>query len=167
MYSHAEYSTVAQAWREHMTQCRCPAHLHWKAESFRGTFGQPMTVRRAKALNAVLEGCRLHVVPGELLAGIGNLGRSLPNDAFPAEVINADRDYINGQIGARNFTTHSDHHAPDYPELLRLGFGGIKQRVRESIGSRRCFRPHAALERVSETARRARFPVFQFARTSG
>ncbi len=103
---------------------------HWRAESFRSTEGEPMTIRRAKALNAVLARCELPVWPGELLVGCGKfhcLGHEYDSadQARDAECLSS--------VGARGFGDHSDHHAPDYPTLLRLGLGGLKTHIRDSI----------------------------------
>ena len=37
------------------------------------------------------------------------------------------------EIGSRCFLEHFDHHAPDYPTLLELGFGGLRDRVHSSL----------------------------------
>lgn len=133
---HAGYREVAAGWRNRLKSCGCHAADHWCAESFRGTAGEAMTVRRAKALNAVLAACPLHVVPGELLAGIGNPGRFLPAGALAESVLAEDRKFLYGgadAIGRRWFGTHADHHAPDYAKLLRLGFGGLKNAVLDAL----------------------------------
>jgi pyruvate formate-lyase/glycerol dehydratase family glycyl radical enzyme len=104
----------------------------WRAESFRSTRGEAMTVRRSKALNAVLDRCDLEVRPGELLIGTGWFGRMLPAGAYADEAVKEAGDEL-GRIGRRTFRTHADHHAPDYPELLRLGFGGLRERVASSL----------------------------------
>jgi len=103
---------------------------HWRAESFRSTEGEPMTIRRAKALNAVLERCELPVWPGELLVGCGKFHRN-GQECDPTDQAR-DAEYLRS-IGGRGFGEHSDHHAPDYPMLLRLGFGGLREKIRESI----------------------------------
>jgi len=103
---------------------------HWRAESFRSTEREPMTIRRAKALNAVLEKCELPIWPGELLVGCGKFHR-LGRDYDPDDQTR-DAEYLQS-IGRRGFGEHSDHHAPDYPTLLRLGFGGLKESIREAI----------------------------------
>ena len=54
---------------------------------------------------------------------------------FTAERLAADRECV-ARFGGRTFHTQSDHHAPDYPELLRIGLGGLRNRavaVREAI----------------------------------
>jgi len=130
--SAAQLAKVLQNYARVMT---CPASVHWRADSFRATEGQPMTLRRARALNAVLEHCLLPVIPGELLIGVGNIGRRIQADEIPENVIKADQDYLNKNIGARHFGVHSDHHAPDYAKLIRLGFGGLKEEIRASLPS--------------------------------
>lgn len=111
----------------------CPAAVHWRADSFRASEGLPMTTRRAQALNTVLERCYLPAVPGELLIGVGNLGRRIQADEIAAEVIENDSEYLRTNIGARNFGVHSDHHAPDYAKLIRVGFGGLKEEILASL----------------------------------
>jgi formate C-acetyltransferase len=92
-----------------------------------------MTLRRAKALNAVLERCLLTSIPGELLIGVGNIGRRMPVHTLSEETIKADGEYLNTTIGSRRFAVHHDHHAPDYAKLIRVGFGGLKAEVRASL----------------------------------
>jgi pyruvate-formate lyase len=111
----------------------CPASTQWRADSFRATANEPMTLRRAKALKAVLDRCLLPAVPGELLIGVGNIGRRLPSDPIVEAALEADQRYLRESIGARHFAVHSDHHAPDYAKLLRLGFGGLKAEVASSL----------------------------------
>lgn len=103
---------------------------HWRAESFRSTEGDPMTIRRAMALNAVLERCELPVQPGELLVGCGKFHRS-GKEYDPADQTR-DAEYLQS-IDSRGFCEHSDHHAPDYPTLLGLGLGGLREKIRESL----------------------------------
>ncbi len=105
----------------------------WRAESFRLTDGQPMTIRRALALNAVLERCDLPICPGELLLGSG-IGR-LQADGDPEALREAQA--MLQSIGSRGFTTTSDHAAPDYPTLLRIGLRGLKTRVAEALAQPR------------------------------
>ena len=107
------------------------ASASWRAASFRATAGLPMTLRRAEALNAVLMSCPVPVFPGALLAGVGHIGRCLPADAVPADQLAADRDYVHA-IGCRTFGSQSDHHAADYPELLRAGLAGVRSRAAAS-----------------------------------
>ncbi len=97
----------------------------WRAESFRQTGGEPMTVRRALALNAVLDRCDLPLIPGELLFGSGT-GRF---QAEGGESALAEASGYLETIGGRDFSTNVDHCAPDYPALLALGFGGLKGRA--------------------------------------
>lgn len=98
-----------------------PAWAVWKAESFAATDGMPTTLRRAHALNAVLDRCDLIWFPGELLLGSG-LGRHAaagdPDDLARARE-------ILDPIGDRGFLTHADHTAPDYARLLAVGLPGL------------------------------------------
>ena len=126
------YKLLAQALRNYAQDMTCLAILHWRAESFRATENLPMTMRRAMALNAVLEKCLLPVFPGELLIGVGNVGQRLPDNSISPETLKAAKEYLE-TIGARNFTSHSSHHAPDYAALTKLGFGGLKEKVRASM----------------------------------
>ncbi len=103
---------------------------HWRAESFRATDGEPMTIRRAKALNAVLTQCELPVWPGELIVGCGKFHRLGPE--YDLEEQSRDSQFLQ-TIGSRGFCEHADHHAPDYPTLLRIGFGGLSEAIRDSL----------------------------------
>ena len=98
-----------------------PAWVVWKAQSFAETVGMPMTVRRAHALNAVLECCDLVWFPGERLLG-SSLGR------HTADGNQKDLEWarsILDPIGDRTFLTHADHAAPDYERLLAVGLPGL------------------------------------------
>ncbi len=97
----------------------------WKADSFRATAGQPMTLRRAEALNAVLAQCDCPLLPGELLLGSG-AGR-LAETGDPVALQEAYATLT--EIGTRDFLTGFDHHAPDYAALLRDGVGGLLARI--------------------------------------
>ncbi len=110
----------------------CLMSAHWKADSFRSTQGEPMTLRRAKALNAVLDNCELPLWPGEMIIGcsrfhrMGRSGGRAPRDEAADAILLQE-------IGSRCFLEHFDHHAPDYPTLLELGFGGLRDRVHSSL----------------------------------
>lgn len=118
----------------------------WQAESFRASEGEPTTIRRAKALNAILDNCILPVFEGELLLGCGPyINRT--NDHYDEQQQKADSEYL-AQIGSRNFSSHSDHHAPDYAALLTQGFGGLKAKVRESLNNQDDLERVAFLESV-------------------
>ncbi len=134
---HASYRQVIAWQQEYVGQQRLDMSATWRAASFRQTEGLPMTVRRARALNAVLACCPLPVVPGALLVGVGHIGRQVAEQTVPAAQWAADRELV-ARIGKRTFASQSDHHAPDYPELLRRGFGGLRQRavdVRAALGA--------------------------------
>jgi formate C-acetyltransferase len=106
-----------------------PVWMLLKARSFAETEGLPMTIRRAHALNAVLEGCELVAFPGELLMG-SSLGRHT-TDGDAAELDRARR--VLESVGDRNFITHADHAAPDYAGLLQDGLPGLLERANESL----------------------------------
>ena len=129
------YREVASALREYHQQPKVPGAPHWRAESFRSTEGQPMAIRRAKALNSVLEQCNYISAPGELLCGVGHLGRYVPEGTYDGASLKADQEYLAG-IGARDFITHADHLAPNYAKLLRLGLGGLHQEILQSLRGR-------------------------------
>lgn len=119
----------------------------WRAESYLATTGEPMPVRRAKALNAVLERSTLPLVPGELLIGAGFLGCRAPEGTVSAEAVAADRAYL-ATIPERDFQTHRDHHAPDYATLLRVGFGGLADETRGALARQGDPRKRAFLEAI-------------------
>ena len=105
-----------------------PASAVWRGESFRATEGMPMTLRRALALNAVLERCDLIRIPGELLIGSGHGRMTPPGDAKRLQEARRVLD----AVGARTFVTHADHTAPDYPTLLQVGLPGLRRTVEEA-----------------------------------
>lgn len=126
------YSEVARAWRDHATSRRWqPGVLVWRADSLAATVGEAPTVRRAKALNAVLAHSPLTVMPGELLLGLGNLGRWVAEGTYSGDRLAAAQAAV-GAFGERDFQSHANHHAADYATLLRLGFGGLRETVAAS-----------------------------------
>lgn len=126
---------------------RCVPTAHWRAESYAATTGEPMPIRRAKALNAVLERSFLPLIPGELLIGAGVLGRCAPEGTVTAEQTADARAYL-ATMPERDFQTHRDHHAPDYAKLLRVGFGGLKAEARDALARQTDPRCRAFLQAV-------------------
>jgi formate C-acetyltransferase len=113
-----------------------PLCVHARAESLRETEGSAMGLRRAHALNAVLEEADLPLWTGESLVGMGKAcGRGVEGILTP-EQLEADG-RVCGQVGGRTFGSHSDHHAPGYEVLLREGLGGLAARVERELERRR------------------------------
>ena len=106
------------------------AALH-RAASFNATTGEPTTIRRAKALNAVLRQCELIHFPGELLAG-SSIGRLVPSTDALEQQWEFARPILKATAG-RNFVSHNDHSAPNYLALLQVGLAGLMRRSRESL----------------------------------
>ena len=131
-FAHLGYSDLASLARRFSAGPRQPGTPVWRAASFRTTTNLPMTMRRALALNAVLENAPLQHTPGELLLGSGIPARSVPAGTFADEGL-ADDTALVQQIGERNFHSHANHHASDYPKLLRLGLGGLLEEIDASI----------------------------------
>jgi formate C-acetyltransferase len=90
-----------------------------------------MTMRRAMALNAVLDGCDLVAFPGELLCG-SYLGKFQPEGDQDAL---ADARAVLETIGGRTFLTHADHAAPDYAHLVAVGLPGLLRQARSALGT--------------------------------
>jgi len=111
------------------------------------TIGEPMPLRRARALNAVLERASLPLFPGELLIGAGMLGRLAPEGTVAPETLAADRAWL-ATMPDRDFQTHRDHHIPDYPRLLRAGFDGLRAEAGESLARQDDLRRRRFLEAV-------------------
>jgi formate C-acetyltransferase len=88
-----------------------------------------MPLRRARALNAVLERCYLLLTPGELLVGSGTARFTREGD----EAALAQARELLAEVGGRSFTTHADHLAPDYPTLLAEGLGGLLARAQAAL----------------------------------
>lgn len=116
----------------------------WRAESFRATDGQAMTLRRAAALNAVLAQCELPIFPGELLLGSGCTRFCAHGDPAALETAYTEL----AARGSRDFTTSFDHAAPDYPTLLQLGIGGLAGNARESLARQQEEKPRLFLSSV-------------------
>ncbi|MBN2449626.1 MAG: hypothetical protein JXR77_04515 [Lentisphaeria bacterium] len=126
------HRVVTEAWREYATSTPWQrGTVVWRAAALRDSHGEPMTMRRAGALNAVLGNCLLPLVPGELLTGAGNLARWVPAGTFPETTLRTAGEVVS-EVGERTFQSHANHHASDYPTLLRLGFGGIRDAVARS-----------------------------------
>jgi pyruvate formate-lyase/glycerol dehydratase family glycyl radical enzyme len=102
-----------------------------RADSFRTTQGEPMTIRRAKALGEVLRQVDLIHFAGELLVG-SSMGRLVPK-TNPLHKQWQEAQPILDATRGRTFLSHNDHHAPDYPTLLPLGLGGLSKQARESL----------------------------------
>jgi formate C-acetyltransferase len=131
-FAHLAYAELVQSVRRFVAGPRQQGTVVWRANSFRDTVEEPMTVRRAKALNAVLEHAPLQHTPGELLVGMGLTARFVPAGTFDQAELDAASETVRA-IGERSFQSHANHHASDYPKLMRLGFGGLIEEVDASI----------------------------------
>ena len=131
-FVHLRHDRLAEEYRRLCSGYRQPGTAVWRAASFRSTVGQPMTVRRALALNAVLEAAPLQHVPGELLVGSGLPARFVPAGTFAEEELARDTALVQ-EMGERSFHSHANHHASDYPKLIRLGFGGLREEIDAAI----------------------------------
>ena len=103
---------------------------YWRGRSFEQTVGQPTTIRRAKAFEAVLSQMPMVLRQDELLVGapVGVLA-----DQFPASLSQADYDHyarLDQEMGERSFMTRADHVAIDHARLLHLGLPGIIHETR-------------------------------------
>lgn len=130
-FSYAEYKDVAKFYRIHFATHRKNAAAVWEADSYLLSEGNAMTIRRAKAFNAIIENSYLVHCPGDLLVGSGNLGRLSTQDYLTPEQTTQANEIVN-HIGKRHFGVFSDHHAPDYGTLLRGGLPGLKKQLEES-----------------------------------
>jgi pyruvate formate-lyase/glycerol dehydratase family glycyl radical enzyme len=101
-----------------------------RAASYQATCAQPMTIRRAQALNDVLRQVELIHFPGELLVG-SSIGRLVAGTDELRRQLETARPILEATAG-RDFLSHNDHHAPDYPTLLHLGIGGLARRAMQS-----------------------------------
>ncbi len=126
------YAAVAKYYRAYFADHKTNITPLWQMESFRATVGESMSLRRAKALNHVLDNSFLIHCPGDLLVGCGNLGHLGTADAVPADKL-AEADQTMLEIGRRTFAVFADHHAPDYATLLRDGLPGLRERIETSL----------------------------------
>ncbi len=108
-----------------------PIWMVWKAGSFEETAGLPMTMRRAHALNAVLERCELLTFAGDLLYGSSHGRWATEGDAEAIARASAALQ----SIGDRSFVTHADHAAPDYGTLVSEGLPGLAARAKRAQAS--------------------------------
>lgn len=113
-----------------LAQRQHPVFVFWRAEGFRRSEGLPMTLRRAHALNAILEQVELVTIPGDLLLG-AKLGR-MSAEAPDADALEKACAYVHS-FGRRYFGTGFDHQAPDYPTLLREGFAGLRAQAEATL----------------------------------
>ena len=99
----------------------------YRAASFRHTCDRPTTMRRALALNAVLEKMPLTIHEGDYLAGsmCGAVFAELPDGISHEQYERAVEEVA--AVGERSFRTNSDHCAPDYETLLVKGIGGLRE----------------------------------------
>ena len=110
----------------------------YRALSFRQTSDRPITIRRAQALNAVLEDMPLAIHEDDLLAGsmCGVIFADLPDGVTSDDYARA-KDEV-AEIGERDFRTNADHYAPDYETLLAKGIAGLRA---DAVAARKLDRP--------------------------
>ena len=107
----------------------------WVAESFARTEGQPVSVRKALALERVLRKMPVRIGPDELIVGLH------PKSAAPANApsrptlkpdqnrLRSDEERAALQAGLFTSGAKTGHLTPDYPRLFAEGWGGILARV--------------------------------------
>jgi formate C-acetyltransferase len=130
-YINADYHDVAKYYRKYFADHKQNYAPLWEAESFNTTEGEAMTIRRARAFYNVIEKSFLIHCPGDMLVGSGNLGRLSDSEYAGMEKRIAAEETVK-TIGRRRFRDFADHHAPDYPALLKDGLPGLKKRASES-----------------------------------
>jgi pyruvate-formate lyase len=99
----------------------------YRAQSFRQSTDRPLSVRRALALNSILENMPLTIHENDCLAGsmCGAIFGVLPDGVTREDYDQAVEEV--SAIGERTFRTNSDHYAPDYQTLLLKGIGGLRE----------------------------------------
>ena len=109
----------------------CPAgkieYLHYAG--FAGSEGRPMTIRRACAFRSLLEQCEKHIYENDRIAGSAAGLSGAVHDPAAEEKI----EYVRN-LGERTFATHSDHAAPNYAKLMKVGIGGLLDETAHSLG---------------------------------
>ncbi|NLV74425.1 MAG: hypothetical protein GXY52_07060 [Chloroflexi bacterium] len=102
---------------------------YWRGQSFEGSADQPMTIRRALALQAVLQQCQVVIRPQDVIVGAPS-GTVLPERPANIDDVAWERLHaLNTEIGERSFWQHVDHCAPDYETLLSIGLDGLIARI--------------------------------------
>lgn len=98
---------------------------YWRGCAFERYVNEPLTIRRARALEAVLSGMSLLIREDDLIVGTpaGIAQGQLPPDID--EVAWQKCKALNESIGERWFTTSFDHLAPDYHKLVAIGLPGL------------------------------------------
>ena len=104
----------------------------WRGQAFERYADAPITIRRARALEAVLDNVSLPIREEECLVGTpaGALVEGLP-PGIDQETL-AHYRQINETVGERSFWTNFDHVAVDYAGLLSSGLPGRLAEVRQS-----------------------------------
>lgn len=131
---HARHLDVYAASHEFFTRHPASGDTVWRAESFAATAHLPTTVRRALALNSVLENATLAHVPGELLVGAGYAGLRVPSGTFAPERLASAKASL-AVLGERSFAAHASHHSLDYRTILGSGLAGLEERTRAVLAA--------------------------------
>ncbi|MHB1354387.1 MAG: pyruvate formate lyase family protein [Anaerolineae bacterium] len=136
------YSTRAQHLLATLRQRRIPIGKHdmrpyWRGCAFERYAGEPMTIRRSRALEAVLSRMSLLIREDDLIVGTpaGIAQGQLPPDID--EVTWQRYKVLNESIGERWFTTNFDHLAPDYHKLVTSGLPGLLAEAQASEQAQR------------------------------
>ncbi len=132
--AHISYRDLYASLYDTFKTCTESGGAVWRADSFGRTEGLPLTVRRAHALNAVLEKGPLVHAPGALLVGSGYEGLRLPAGTFAAERLQAAHAAL-AVIGDRSFATHANHHSLDYGTILKAGLAGLEAQAQAVLAS--------------------------------
>lgn len=125
---HASYHDVYTSLREYFRTHPEFGNDVWRADSLARTKTLPLTLRRAHALNAILENSSLVHTPGALLVGAGYAGWRVSAGTFTPECLQAGQNAVVA-IGDRTFRTHANHHSLDYETILKYGLAGLEQRA--------------------------------------
>jgi hypothetical protein len=130
MTAYSSYTTRAQHLLASLRHHRVPIRQldmrpYWRGCALSEFAGEPMTVRRARALEAVLSRMNLLVRDEDLIVGTpaGCMAECLPDDSDPKSLEQYKN--LNDSTGERGFWTNFDHLAPDYRKLVTIGLVGL------------------------------------------
>ncbi|HID07643.1 MAG TPA: hypothetical protein EYP10_10925, partial [Armatimonadetes bacterium] len=127
------------------------------AEAFRETEGEPFRILRvAHATSHILRNMPIRIRHGEILVGWH------PNTHVDGELKEA-LDEATAYLRKQNYWVNAseEHMALDYPTILSLGLGGIKERIDEFEASLDVTEPGTPEKRAFYQAARASLEAFQ------
>ena len=92
-------------------------------------FGESAATAKAYATAYVFKNHKKHVYENDLIAG-SIIGKFDIDNTIPENELN-HAGYITGNYGSRSFATNADHFAPDFETPLKIGIGGLIEKIKK------------------------------------